>query len=233
MRSDKLPEQGVSPEGLAWLAALLPVAVIHGVYLLSAHAGHVPWCLPYVDGCTSISAAARQGSALYWFRAFMLPYAGVLAAYWIIASLWCRALRPEARIRRHGVLALGLAGAAFYVLYAAFLGEEGATYQLLRRYGINLYFAFTVLAQMLLISLLARQPRIPQRLRRLFLLLFALLIVLGLASLPLQYLVEDRRALLNAIEWSYALLMVCLYPLTGLAWRATGLRLHIRLLKQD
>jgi hypothetical protein len=222
MSSRPRTDSGVSPEWLAWLAALLPVLVIHGLYLYSAHAGHVPWCLPYLDGCTSISAATRQGHAVYGFRAVMLPYAVVLAAYWWVAALWCRALLPQARIRRGCVLGLGLVGAAF-------LGEQGPVYQLLRRYGINLYFAFTVLAQMLMISLLARQPQIPAALRRLFLLLFALLILLGLASLPLQYLVEDRRALLNAIEWSYALLMVCLYPLTGLAWRATGLRLQIRL----
>jgi hypothetical protein len=229
MNSRPRTDSGVSPEWLAWLAALLPVLVIHGLYLYSAHAGHVPWCLPYLDGCTSISAAARQGHAVYGFRAVMLPYAVVLAAYWWVAALWCRALLPQARIRRGCVLGLGLVGAAFYLLYATFLGEQGPVYQLLRRYGINLYFAFTVLAQMLLISLLARQPRIPAALRRMFLLLFALLILLGLASLPLQYLVEDRDALLNAIEWSYALLMVCLYPLTGRAWRATGLRLQIRL----
>lgn len=229
MNSRPGTDPGVSPEWLAWLAALLPVTVIHGLYLYSAQAGYVPWCLPYLDGCTSISAAARQGGALYGFRALMLPYVGVLAAYWWVAGLWCRALLPQARIRRRCMLALGLAGALFYLLYATFLGEQGPAYQLLRRYGINLYFAFTVLAQMLMISLLARQPQIPAALRRLFQLLFALLILLGLASLPLQYLAEDRRALLNAIEWSYALLMACLYPLTGLAWRSTGLRLQIRL----
>ena len=63
--------------------------------------------------------------------------------------------------------------------------------------------------------------------RRGFLGLFAALIMLGLASLPLQFIVEDRRAVLNALEWWYALLMVGTYALMGRVWQRQGWRLQL------
>ena len=96
---------------------------------------------------------------------------------------------------------------------------EGAIYQWLRRYGINLYFSFTVLAQILLMSMLARDERLPRWLRGSKVFLCTLMLGLGLLSLPLQYLVADRAAALNALEWTFSLLMASYFPLTGLAWR--------------
>lgn len=57
---------------------------------------------------------------------------------------------------------------------------------------------------------------------------FAALILLGLASLPLQFIVDDRRALLNAIEWWYALLMVVTYALMGWVWWRENWRFDLR-----
>ncbi|MDP1541629.1 MAG: hypothetical protein Q8L99_00575 [Polycyclovorans sp.] len=51
--------------------------------------------------------------------------------------------------------------------------------------------------------------------------------MLGLASLPLQFIVEDRRAVLNALEWWYALLMVGTYALMGRVWQRQGWRLQL------
>ena len=48
------------------VVALLPLAAIHLCYLLAAYLGHVPWCLPYVDSCTSISAAGRAKAVTAW-----------------------------------------------------------------------------------------------------------------------------------------------------------------------
>ncbi len=212
---------------LAWVTALWPVLIIHLAYLNSASQGHVPWCWPYWDGCTSISAAARSGHSIYLFRATMLPWAGLLALYWWLAVQWCRQRVPDASRRRLAVLCCGWIGTLFYLLYATFLGEDGELPRLLRRYGINLYFALTALAQMWLISIVTRRGVLTPLQRRGFLCLFAALIALGLASLPLQYVVEDRRALLNAIEWCYALLMVGCYALMGRVWQMERWRLHL------
>lgn len=212
---------------VAWATALWPVVIIHLAYVNSAGGGHLPWCWPYWDGCTSISAAARSGNSIYLFRATMMPWAGLLAVYWWLASQWCRQRAPQARLRRAWVLTCGWGGTLFYLLYATFLGEDDEVPRMLRRYGINLYFALTVLAQMWLISVAVGSGVLSQGQRRGFLGLFAALIVLGLASLPLQFIVEDRRAVLNALEWWYALLMVGTYALMGRVWQRQGWRLQL------
>lgn len=224
-------EQGIAAEPLAWLIGLWPLLAVHGAWLISLNAGLIPACIPYVEGCTSISRAARQPDAIQLFRAMMLPYVGLLALFWLLNARWCALLAP-ARVKTRGaMLGCGVVGAVFLALYATTLGVDGDFYRWLRRYGINLYFSLTVLAQMLLISIASRAEALGPGLRRGFLVLLALLLGLGLASLPLQFLLEGdaRDALMNALEWQYALLMVAAYPLTGLAWRRSGFRIGFQL----
>ncbi|MGH8445149.1 MAG: hypothetical protein ACREVL_07775, partial [Solimonas sp.] len=108
------------------------------------------------------------------------------------------------------VLVLGLLAAAFLALYAAFLGVEGRFYQWLRRYGITVYFAGTVLAEMIAAMLLEKLPALTRRGRAGLVLLCAALLGLGLASIPLRAL-DDDGSLINVVEWWYALLMVSGY----------------------
>lgn len=223
----KKPQHGVRALwGLACLVALIPLISVHLVYAVSIAQGTAPACVPYWQGCTSISAAARHGWANHLFKLSMLPYTSLLFGYWWLCGVWSRLLVPARRWRRYAMLACGTVAAVFLGLYIVFLGVEGDTYRWLRRYGINLYFSGTVLAQMLLASLLVGEPRVSNRIQRGWLILCGLLLGLGLASLPLQFVVDDRRRLLNAIEWLYALLMMAAYPLTGYAWRASGFNLR-------
>jgi hypothetical protein len=66
----------------ALLAGLLPMVAAHAAYLLNVHEGAGLAaefvCMPYLDGCVSISRAARSGSGLTLFRALMLPSALLL-----------------------------------------------------------------------------------------------------------------------------------------------------------
>lgn len=179
---------------LALLTGLWPIVVVHVAYLISWQEGWVPACWPYWEGCTSISRAARHGSANLWFKLTMLPYALLLARYWLRVHA---VLEPGAT--REAMRALGLIATGFLLLYVSFLGVEGETYQWLRRYGITGYFGGMVLALMLVTRLMPSPSR---------LLLAALLLGLGLASIPLQHWASDRDAAVNALEWSYALLMM-------------------------
>jgi GNAT superfamily N-acetyltransferase len=215
---------GNLPQVVAWATALWPLVAIHVAWLISVGHGAIEFCNPYWDGCTSISRAARQEPAIYWFRATMLPYGWLLAAYWALAWRWLALVNPTARLRRHAMLLMGLTGSVFYLLYATYLGEGGEVPQVLRRYGINLYFSMTVLAQMVLIHVVHRMTLLPNWQRHGFMAIFAALILLGVGSLPFQFFVEDASAMLNALEWCYALLMVAAYPLTAMAWRHTGFR---------
>lgn len=213
---------------LGWTAALLPVAVVCAVFLVSTAGGRVEGCNPFWDGCTSISRVARQPETIYLFRAIMLPYTALLMLFWVLAGAWCRVLTPLRRRSRLFMVAVGVAGAGFLVVYATYLGESTDLARWMRRYGINGYFALTVLAQMLLASQVLTDPRLPRWLRHTWVGVCGLLLGLGLASLPLQYVVDDRDALLNAVEWQYALLMVVAYPLTAMSWTRTGFDIRVR-----
>ena len=50
---------------VALVTAVAPIVFIHLTYLISAAQGYVPWCIPYIDSCTSISATGRHGIAFF------------------------------------------------------------------------------------------------------------------------------------------------------------------------
>ena len=58
---------------LPLLLTLLFVVAAHAAYLLSIEGGHVPACIPYLDGCVSISRAARHGWGNHLFRLLVIP----------------------------------------------------------------------------------------------------------------------------------------------------------------
>lgn len=212
----------LSPAALALAIGLLPITVVHLCYALSVQAGHVPLCLPYWEGCTSISRAARHGAANHLFKAGMLPVAGLMLVFWWLCAHWLRTLNAQRRRRIATMQALGVTGALFLILYATFLGVDGDVYRWLRRYGVTVYFSFTVLAQMLMASVLDRGG-----LRGTLIGLCATMLLLGLASIPLQHLFPDKDVPLNALEWAYALLMSLGFAAVGLAWWWHGVRLHM------
>lgn len=229
MKPVTTPERHVRVEAVAWLAAILPFVAGNAAYLISATAELVPWCFPYVEGCTSVSRAARSGIANPVFRGIMLPSAALMMLYWWLTAEWLRGFLPDRARLRRTMLGLGLLAGLFLILYATFLGVEGNIYQWLRRYGITVHFSATVLAQFLLLAAVGRDARLPRGIRRGMLGLCAAMLVLGLASIPLQHFALDRNSALNAVEWTYSLLMLAMFPLTGEAWRRTGFRFRLQL----
>lgn len=206
--------RGLSLHSLAWAAAVLPFATIHISYLIAAAGGHVEWCIPYWDSCTSISAAGRQLPEKIWFKLGMFPAALVTGLLW-----WClwRWLQQTAagrlRVTGHSMLILGVLASGFLMLYTAALGEEGDSYQRLRRIGITLTFTFTFMAQLLCTRILGRlnPDNDPGPLRiwhkRLVRLLSVLLLV-GLGSVILDaWLGQGYDAMEDAVEWALALLL--------------------------
>ena len=200
-------------------------------YLVSACAGQVAVCVPYLAGCTSISRAARQLPAVYLFRATLIPVAPVMAAAWWLAGEWLDAGRGREAAARRWIVALGVAGALCLVLYATFLGTSGAAYELMRRYGVTLYFAFTALAQMILTACLGRRRRTGRPLahigsERFMTALAAVMLALGLTNIPLSNFM-DADALENAIEWNFALAMMLWFGVLAREWRREGLVVRV------
>lgn len=216
------------PHRFALAVAIAPVLAVHICYLLSVSAGNVPLCNPYWDGCASISASGRQPPAVFLFKAVMLPQALALATYWYLTAAWLR-FRGVPQTTRAPILVIGIVGALFLALYVTYLGHSGDFYRLMRRYGITIFFAFTVLAALLNTRVLWQRRHVWPEQRSLIkaqLILCALLLGLGLASIPARnWLGKDRAE--NALEWVFALLMQGLFLLSALLWRRSGFTLQI------
>ena len=106
----------------------------------------MPACVPYFEGCTSISSAGRYGISYYLFKVGMVCGAVLLVLFWRGMAAHIRAATGKGA----PVVALtGTGGAVFLVLYTAFLGSEGDFYFLMRRFGSLLYFGLTMLAQLM------------------------------------------------------------------------------------
>ena len=210
--------------------ALWPILIVHAAYAISASEGHAPVCIPYWDGCTSISRAGRHGWANHLFRAALLPYAPLLGLHWWLNQRWLLA-RGD---RGSGAMTVaGWTGVLFLVLYLTFLGTEGPTYQLMRRYGINVYFGATFLAQVLLLVRLqataaVASPPLPRWLVPALALLALAILAMGLLFATAGHLLPiDRDRLRNALEWNVALSMQLSLLLVPFGWRACGLHLQV------
>jgi hypothetical protein len=228
---DAPAHHAIDPAWIPLATALLPFLTAHLCYALATAQQLVPLCLPYLQGCTSISAAGRYGWSYFLFKAGVIPAAVLLAIFWWLCRGWLRLLGESAdSVAARTMAWIGSVAAAFLVLYAVFLGSQGETYNLLRRYGVSIYFSFSYLAQLILLARLRRLKglglaRIPAWIINAKTTLAVILLVLGIASIPVSNLFADKDGIENAIEWNFSLLLVLYYLLTWRAWRATGFRL--------
>lgn len=185
---------------------------------LSREAGFVPDCNPFLDGCASVSRAARHGAANPIFKALMLPCAALQALHWWLAARWVdgrdggdgRGLRP-----------LGLVAGIALAVYAATLGTEGWAYGWMRRYGITFYFAGSFLAMVLFLRALNGRDEHRAYLRALMALCW-LMLALGIASavLPVFELTREQvDRLQNAMEWQLGALFTSWFVAHAALWR--------------
>lgn len=205
---------------------LLPAVAIHLTYLISALTGQVPWCIPYLEGCTSISRASRQEPAIFVFRALIPPAAVFMMLYWRTAREWLTALGDgDSRITR-ALPHLGFVACLFLILYATFLGSHGEAYQLLRRYGIALHFGLSGVTQLLMLERIYRlriagvvfPDHNPQ-----FLLAWCMgMCIVGIANVPISHF--DLDELQDVVEWMFVLFMYSFFATTWVAWYKLDLR---------
>ncbi len=210
---------------LALLAGLVPAVAALLALAISVQQQWVPGCNPFVDGCTSISRAARHGLANHVFRALMLPAATLQGLVWLLAAHWLQGeLGPRRGLRWMAVL--GVLAAAALVLYATFLGTEGAAYRLLRQYGTVLYFGNTCLCMLLLGQAVQGLQGLPRWLVRSHVALACMLVALGVANAIVAALLSpDWKARTeNVTEWWGALIFVLCFCALAAMWLRCGLR---------
>ena len=208
---------------LPLLIAVLFLVAAHAAYVLSIQAGHVPACVPYLEGCVSISRAARHGLGNHLFRLLVIPCAVLHALVWLLAHRWLRGGR--------WMVVLGVVSAIALAVYATFLGTDGEAYRFLRRYGVVVYFGFGYLAQLALMRRAARMGALAPGVIATQAWIAAAMLGLGLANVVAGLAVADPAAKdrwENVFEWWLGLLMVGWYAALASGWRRQGLAMELK-----
>ncbi len=224
------------PTLIAFLCGLVPILAIHLAWLYSMYSEMIPVCFPYVDGCYTISRAARSGDSIHIFRALMLPYTAVLAIFWLVAYRWLVLLRGTPNRGIHAMRTMGVIGALFLILYATFLGQESVVYNWMRRYGIIVHFLFTALAQLTLTwQLWKLEPNtLTQSVKAIVKykkLICVILLLLGVAHFSVQV-IDDRgtrRMYGNIIEWNITLAITLFFFCSCVMFKRTGFGIQYKL----
>ncbi|MFN0040065.1 MAG: hypothetical protein ACKVP2_11185 [Burkholderiales bacterium] len=222
---------GIALWPLPFVAGLLPVAATLIAFWLSASAQLIPACNPLVEGCVSISRAARHGLGNHVFRALVLPGAFLQAITWAFCALWFRQLGVRGPSLTW-LTVLGAIAGVFFIVYGTFLGTEGETYRWLRRYGVVVYFGFTWLCAAILAGQLGilRNRGVfvaPLKLDRVVVLLLLATLGCGIANrfvAPLfsSETMHDRFE--NLCEWYAAAGLTACFMALAWLWKSSGFR---------
>lgn len=217
---------------LPLLAGLLPIVATLIALLLSMRLELVPSCNPFIEGCISVSRAARHGLPNHLFKAMVLPAAALQALTWLLCEAWLTGMAGPGTTRSRWLRYLawiGITAAVFLVLYAAFLGTEGRIYRWLRQYGTVVYFGFTCVAMLIasdaVVRLAKRNPALTRGRSDLALPgLCGAMLMAGLVNTFVAPLfdvdIEDRIE--NATEWWGAAFLMLVFLVLAWLWRQTG-----------
>lgn len=230
---DQHPARGWTLWPLPLLAGLLPAIAALGALWLSIALEIIPACNPLLDGCVSISRAARHDLPNHVFRAFVLPAAVLQAATWTLCASWLARTGSDSRATLCVLPWLGLFVGISLVIYGTFLGTEGQVYRWLRRYGVIAYFGISYLNMLLVSAALWRAARAgavkpPAQLHRWLILLCVLTLAIALAEVFVPPWLDDpdfKDRLENIIEWYVALALTLFFA--ALAWLWRDARCHV------
>lgn len=220
---------------LVLLCALIPIIASHTAWIISIAEGYIPSCIPYLEGCTSISRAARYGLGNHVFRFLMLPTVLLQALLWLGYSRWLKQKDPTGKAGS-SLPYIGITAAIFLGLYITFLGTDGEIYQFLRRSGVTIYFGATYLAQMVVHHRMELVISPKERIPRLMFCVCIALLPLALISTVISAVTTEpqlKDQLENIIEWNLSLLVQIWILLFALLWRRLNVRFPLSLAKVE
>lgn len=206
------------------IVGVIPVVTVNVAYLISLYHGTAVACMPYLEGCLTVSAASRTEPAIFFFRAVMMPATLLFVIYWAVSWTWLG--RIDTSRQRHAIFLLGVVGALAMILYVDYLGTEGEMYRALRKYGTILFFGLTFLAQLMELGRMVRKnvgPAWAVSAKRII--SYALLLG-GLAFIPVQN-AWDVDPIENIIEWNFSLLMMAHFMFTAAIWRRAEVEVRL------
>ena len=177
---------------------LVPVLTIFVSYLISASNGYVDWCMPIIEGCTSISKVGRYGLSFYLYKIFIIPSLILMIYFWSKAYL---------NIYKNVVLIfLSVVACLFLIIYLIALGFDGQIYRFMREIGIFVFFVLMPICQSWLTISTSHNF-----LNKFFLYLI-ILIFIGLAFVYLSIFSLDNDNYENIIEWNFVFFIFLFFP---------------------
>ena len=201
------------------IAFILPILTVLISYYLSIKFDYVQFCIPNIDGCTSISQVGRYPPVNYFFKTFMFISIFIIFIYWK-SNYTLLSLNNSLFLYKITFL-LGIFSVIFFALYITFLGE-GDYYRFFRRIGIFIYIFFTVISELLL-SISYKKNLYLFKNDKIINLKFYFNIVLstfGLILLPLViFKIIDYPNFKNIVSWNYFILIQINFLITFFCWK--------------
>ena len=201
------------------IAFILPILTVLISYYLSIKFDYVQFCIPNIDGCTSISQVGRYPPINYFFKTFMFISIFVIFLYWKF-NYTLLSYNNSLFLYKITFL-LGIFSVIFFALYITFLGE-GDYYRFFRRIGIFIYIFFTVISELLL-SISFKKNSYLFKNDKIINLKFYFNLVLstfGLILLPLViYRIIDYPNFKNIVSWNYFILIQINFLITFFCWK--------------
>lgn len=178
---------------------LVPVLTIFLSYLISASNGYVDWCMPIIEGCTSISKVGRYGLSFYLYKIFIIPSLILMIYFWSKAYL---------NIYKNVVLIfLSVVACLFLIIYLIALGFDGKIYRFMREIGIFVFFVLMPICQAWLTISTS------YNLLNKFFLYLIIFVFIGLACVYLSILSLDNDNYENIIEWNFVFFIFLFFPI--------------------
>ena len=174
-----------------FLVSLLPFIAIHLSLILSIQNDFLGFCYPYVDGCYSISRAARQPYSIIIFKILMITSAGFLF------FLWQRIFNKE---KNKSPILIGKIGSLFLVIYVIALGNDGFVYEFMRRIGVFIFYIFTLTSQWIFTFQSIKRTKFSNSINLLKFTSFSQILLFILAT-PFFLIIKNDGSVENIFEW--------------------------------
>ena len=180
------------------LVSIIPFISIHLSFILSIQNEYLALCNPYIDGCYSISRVARQPSSIIIFKVLML-----ISAFSLF-FLWPRLFKPN---YNKILILIGRVGSLFLIAYIVALGEEGFLYEIMRRFGVFIFYIFTLISQWVFtLNVDLRKKRFIDKIFLMNIIVY-LQILAFLVAIPFFLFIKNYSYIENIIEWWITLLI--------------------------
>jgi hypothetical protein len=113
------------PQRIALAAFFIPVLTIGFSYALTVAGGHEPLCIPYIEGCATITATGIYYPAAYILRAGIAMSAVVFILWWYCVRLWLESVRQAELVAWfHTVVWVATIGSVLIIASMVVLGEN-------------------------------------------------------------------------------------------------------------